>query len=324
MNELYRETYAKLPERERQALLVSLAERHPGLELKRFARFDRFGRGTDTAIYSLDGSEFVFVPGDTVKLGWDSFADGFDEATKQDVDETLGEFDIEDGEAWIGSLMSPVRTVTVPPMLAERKLREVGWTKAPPGDAATAERWKAQIDIFENSSTSRLTIDKRLRLDRSEGATVLSTYAPVSYAEWLQSLQTQGFSAPTEDEWEYLCGGGSRTLWRFGDSFDYDMHLKHFQAPERKGEPYDLELPNEFGLHIAYDPYQYEVVDGACFLKGGDGGSLICGGTGMAIGYLPTATYYRQSYMGEAAEADYKADIGGDYTFYRRIVRIRD
>ncbi|MDG0795104.1 amidoligase family protein [Cohnella ginsengisoli] len=34
--------------------------------------------------------------------------------------------------------------------------------------------------------------------------------------------------------------------------------------------------------------------------------------------------YYRQSYMGESAEADYKADIGGDYTFYRRIVRIGD
>ncbi|MFD2330848.1 hypothetical protein ACFSR7_16470 [Cohnella sp. GCM10020058] len=322
MNELYRETYAKLPEQERQRLLASLAERHPGLELKRFDRFERFDRGTDTAIYSLEGSEFVFVPGDTVTLGWHSFADGFDDTTKQDVDETLGEFDIADGEAWIGSLMSPVRTVTVPPMLVERKLREIGWTKAQPDDRAIVERWKAVIDNFERTSTNRLTIDKRLRLDRSEGFTVLATYAPVSYEQLLQGLRSEGFSLPTEDEWEYLCGGGSRTLWRFGDSFDYGMHLRHFQAPERKGEPYDLELPNEFGLCIAYDPYKYEVVDGAAFLKGGDGGSLICGGTGMAIGYLPTATYYRQSYMGEAAEADYKADIGGDYTLYRRIVRL--
>lgn len=322
MNKLYREKYEKLPERERQALLASLAERHPGLALKRFARFERFGRSTDTAVYALDGSEFVFVPGDTVTLGWDSFADGFDEATRQDVDETLGAFDIEDGEAWIGSLMSPVRTVTVPPMLAERKLREIGWTKASPGDEAIAERWKAQIDLFENASTNRLTIDKRLRLDRSEGFTVLETYTPVSYEALLQSLHSHGFSVPTEDEWEYLCGGGSRTLWRFGDSFDYDMQLKHFHAPERNDMPYDLEQPNEFGLHIAYDPYKYEVVDGACFLKGGDGGSLICGGTGMAIGYLPTATYYRHSYMGEATKAGYKADIGGDYTFYRKILRI--
>ncbi|WP_217591643.1 hypothetical protein [Cohnella sp. GbtcB17] len=322
MFELYRNHYTKLPERERQALLASLSKRHPGLELERFARFERFGRSMDTAIYSLDGSEFVFVPGDTVTLGWDSFIVGFDEATRQDVDETLEEFDIEDGEAWIGSFMSPVRTVMVQPMLVERNLRDIGWTKAPPGDEAFVERWKAEIDKFEKSSLNRLTIDKRLRFDRSDGFTVLETYTPVSYEDLLTSVKSRGFSVPTEDEWEYLCGGGSRTLWRFGDSFDYDMHLKHFDTTERQREPYDLELPNEFGLYIAYDPYRYEVVDSSCLLKGGDGGSLICGGTGMAIGYLPTATYYRQSYMGKATEAAYKADIGGDYTFYRKIIRM--
>ena len=40
---------------------------------------------TETAVYELDGAEFVFVPGDTVTLGWESFADGLDADTQADM-----------------------------------------------------------------------------------------------------------------------------------------------------------------------------------------------------------------------------------------------
>lgn len=43
-------------------------------------------------------------------------------------------------------------------------------------------------------------------------------------------------------------------------------------------KPYELELPNQFGLSTAYDLYWYGGVDAPCLLKGGDGGSNICGG----------------------------------------------
>ena len=40
------------------------------------------------------------------------------------------------------------------------------------------------------------------------------------------------------------------------------MHLHHFESEEDQGKPYDMEQPNFFGLSIAYDPYQRELVEG--------------------------------------------------------------
>ncbi|WP_240420007.1 formylglycine-generating enzyme family protein [Paenibacillus periandrae] len=322
MNRFYKEGYERLTEKERNVLLASLTDRHPGLEFKHFASFERFGMHTDTAVYGLDDSEFVFVPGNTLTLGWHTFAEGFDVDTKQDVEETMEEYEILDSEAWIRSLMSPVRTVSLPPMLVERKLREIGWRRVFSDSSELIDKWKVEIEKFEKSSSKMLIFDKKLRLSRSDAGTIVELYDPVSYEELLHNLRSQGFSLLTEDEWEYLCGGGSRTLWRWGDNFIYNMHLKHFEEAALQGMPYDLELPNQFGICIAFDPYKYEVVDAPYFLKGGDGGSFICGGTGMAIGYLPTATYFRLSYMDDEMEKVYKADIGGSYTFYRKVIKI--
>jgi hypothetical protein len=137
----------------------------------------------------------------------------------------------------------------------------------------------------------------------------------------LEKIRDTGFDLPTEDEWEYLCGGGSRTLWRWGDSYDYDMKVLHFKIEGGEGSR-DISNPNQFGLIIAFDPYQYEVVSGGnTILKGGDGGCNICGGMGLALSFLPVATYYR-GYDQTNDELGYMEDIGGDYTSYHRILRL--
>ena len=38
--------------------------------------FDHWGQSCTTGIFEKDGREFVFVPGDTVTLGWEQFAEG--------------------------------------------------------------------------------------------------------------------------------------------------------------------------------------------------------------------------------------------------------
>jgi hypothetical protein len=89
------------------------------------------------------------------------------------------------------------------------------------------------------------------------------------------------------------------------------------RAAER---PYDLELPNAFGLYFLGDPYQCELTvsaDGVVRGKGGDGGSAICGGLGVVLGYLPTATAYRDPYAGEL---EWPELIG--YFHFRRIIRL--
>ncbi|MCU7337464.1 SUMF1/EgtB/PvdO family nonheme iron enzyme [Escherichia albertii] len=145
-------------------------------------------------------------------------------------------------------------------------------------------------------------------------------YEIISYQELIQEIQKSGFDLPGEDEWEYLCGGGSRTLWRWGNSFDYKMKIPFITSEEPT--TWDIEWPNQFGLKIAFNPYLQEIInDKDTLLKGGDGGCNLCGGANIALGFLPVATYYK-GYNKHTDELDYINDIGGNYTSYRRIIRL--
>ena len=95
----------------------------------------------------------------------------------------------------------------------------------------------------------------------------------MTYPEFQRSLLWElAASLPTPDEWAYLCGGGCRTLFPWGDGLDYSLHLHHYESEEEQGKPYDMEQPNFFGLSIAYDPYKRELVDGKTLTTcGGDG-----------------------------------------------------
>ncbi len=102
-------------------------------------------------------------------------------------------------------------------------------------------------------------------------------------------------SLPTPDEWEYLCGGGCRTLFPWGDGIDRGMRLRHYDDG-----PYDLDAPNHFGIVISTDPFAPEIVgpDGteAC---GGDGGSAIGGGAGRFAGYLSCSPHHRPTALSD-------------------------
>ena len=60
---------------EKQALMESLAARYD-MTFLGLHTFDRWGQSCTTGIFKKDGREFVFVPGDTVTLGWEQFAVG--------------------------------------------------------------------------------------------------------------------------------------------------------------------------------------------------------------------------------------------------------
>lgn len=136
------------------------------------------------------------------------------------------------------------------------------------------------------------------------------------YDELLAGLEKQGLSLPTADEWAYLCGGGCRTLFPWGDGMDYSMHLHHFESPEDEDKPFDMEEPNFFGVSIAYDPYMREVVKAEQFTTcGGDGGRSICGGLGIFLGFLPCSPHYKP-------EVQEDKELNGDYDFYRPIIRV--
>ncbi len=140
----------------------------------------------------------------------------------------------------------------------------------------------------------------------------------MDYSDFRSQLQKQGLSLPTADEWAYLCGGGCRTLFPWGDGLDYSMRLRWFENMEEDdNRPYDMAEPNFFGLSIAYDPYMREVVQADKFTTcGGDGGCNICGGLGPFLGFLPCSPHCKPDVQEDN-------ELNGDYDFYRPIIRVK-
>ena len=77
MNEkLFRPEVHQMETAEKQALMERLAARYT-MAFLGLHTFDRWGQSCTTGVFEKDGREFVFVPGDTVTLGWDHFAVGW-------------------------------------------------------------------------------------------------------------------------------------------------------------------------------------------------------------------------------------------------------
>lgn len=125
------------------------------------------------------------------------------------------------------------------------------------------------------------------------------------------------FTLATEDEWEYLCNGGTRTLFRWGDSLsDVMPEIFNVGCVSDVREKSILERANMLGLYIAYNSYKYEIIDNTKYVKGGDGGCSLCGGDG-AIYILPCYTAFYREQIDK-----YLHTLSNDYFCYRRIIRL--
>jgi hypothetical protein len=317
---------------EKEAWLKKLVQSLPdGFSYKGLAAFERFGSALEKGIFLYEDCEFVFVPGDAATLGWEKWQDGMDEATEEEFRAVLNEYDVEDGTLFLKSMMSPVRNAVIPPMLAERYARPIGWIEISDQDeeAYDYEDFHEELEKFKNSSYNEYTCYNSFKFVREQDAVRSYVFdEELTYEGLVEELSSEGFGLPTEEQWEYLFGGGCRTLFPWGDSFDYSLRVKYFgneneEKPTGKNDDggYDLEKPNGFGLCFAGDPYQYELISGetSYLLKGGDGGAMLCGGSGLLMGYLPAvAPYYRDPY---AQELDWEDLL--DHLSIRRVVVLK-
>ena len=319
MNEnLFRTQFDQLENTEKQALMERLAARYD-MTFHGLHTFDHWGQNCTTGIFEKDGREFVFVPGDTVTLGWERFAIGLDQNSREELDYLFQEWEMEqDPEEMIRESMAPVRQAAIGPLLVGRELEELCWEPVTMDDPRLTAHpdWLKQFREFAWSDLDSLTMHQSARIERTEKGFQICIYNRTDYDELLAGLEKQGLSLPTADEWAYLCGGGCRTLFPWGDGMDYSMHLHHFESPEDEDKPFDMEEPNFFGLSIAYDPYMREVVKAEQFtICGGDGGRSICGGLGIFLGFLPCSPHYKP-------EVQEDKELNGDYDFYRPIIRV--
>ena len=317
MNErLFRTQFDQLETTEKQALMESLAARYT-MTFLGLHTFDHWGQNCTTGIFEKDGREFVFVPGDTVTLGWEQFAVGLNQESRDELEYLFREWELErDPEELIRENMAPVRQAAIGPMLVGRELEELCWEPVALDDPRLRPEWLEEFRQFALTGRDSLTLVGHARFERDGEGWQAALYHRMDYSDFRSQLEKQGLSLPTADEWAYLCGGGCRTLFPWGDGMDYSMHLHHFERPEDEDKPFDMEEPNFFGLSVAYDPYMREVVKGKGFTTcGGDGGRSICGGLGIFLGFLPCSPHCKP-------EVQEEKELNGDYDFYRPIIRI--
>ena len=313
---LLRPQFDQLSQEEKQVLMERLAGRYH-LNFLRLHTFARWGQSCATGIFEKDGREFVFVPGDTVTLGWEQFAVGLSQDSREELDYLFQEWAMEqDPEEMIRESMAPVRQAAIGPMLVGRELEELCWELVALDDPRLRPEWLEEFRQFALTGRDSLTLVGHARFERDGDGWQAALYHRMDYSDFRSQLEKQGLSLPTADEWAYLCGGGCRTLFPWGDGMDYSMHLHHFESPEDEDKPFDMEEPNFFGLSIAYDPYKRELVDGKALTTcGGDGGCNICGGLGPLLGYLPCSPHCKPEVQGGK-------ELNGDYDFYRPIIRV--
>ena len=329
MENLYNEAYSLLPVEEKKEILENLAKKY-NMELLRFETFSKYSKSTFTAVFKYKESEFVFVPGDTVTLGYEGLPKNLSDETLEALNSCLDE--TEDLNTVLGEYIrdnfSKLREATIKPMLVERDLQTVAWRKS---NLEELKNFDSDLlkdyNEFKNSDYNKLTLDETARFTKVGNDIEIELYDDISYEELCENLKDEGFSLANLDEWEYLCGGGCRTLFPWGDDLDYNMNLLYFS--KKDNDKYDLEEPNFFGLSIAYDPYKMEIIEAdELTFKGGDGGCNICGGYGDFLGYLPCSPYYTQKPVGainivdDSIVNEYDDKLDGDFNFYRRIIRI--
>ena len=321
MNEkLSRPQFNQMDTTEKQTLMESLAARYD-MTFLGLHTFDRWGQSCTTGIFKKDGREFVFVPGDTVTLGWEQFAEGLNQESREELEYLFREWEMEpqNPEEMIRESMAPVRQAAIGPMLVGRELEEINWEPVKLEDPRLRSEWLEDFRQFALTDRDSLTLAGRARFERDSDSWQVSLYHEVDYLDFQNRLQKQGFSLLTADEWAYLCGGGCRTLFPWGDGLDYSMRLRWFEdMDEDENRPYDMEEPNFFGLSIAYDPYMREVVQADRLTTcGGDGGCNICGGLGPFLGFLPCSPHCKP-------EVQEDKELNGDYDFYRPIIRVEN
>ena len=323
MNEkLSRPQFNQMDTTEKQTLMESLAARYD-MTFLGLHTFDRWGQSCTTGIFKKDGREFVFVPGDTVTLGWEQFAEGLNQESREELEYLFREWEMEpqNPEEMIRESMAPVRQAAIGPMLVGRELEEINWEPVKMDDPRLTAHpdWLKEFRDFAWSDSSSLTLHQSARIERTEKGFQICIYNRTDYDALLAGLEKQGLSLPTADEWAYLCGGGCQTLFPWGDGLDYSMRLRWFEdMDEDENRSYDMEEPNFFGLSIAYDPYMREVVQADRLTTcGGDGGCNICGGLGPFLGFLPCSPHCKP-------EVQEDNELNGDYDFYRPIIRLEN
>ena len=339
VKDLTLERWLHLSDAERRALGKKLVMELPSGFA--FVGVRTFSLGTIThpvAEFTAGERTFVLVPGGAAMLGFDPdrFEPNADELASWNG--SAEEFGIDASlKEHLAAATRRPRSVVLPPFLIETRAEEVGWSKVVADDPSVADA----VAEFEGGTSRVLTIcsgDDEVRVQRDErGRLVVERAAGTTHDGLVARLAAAGFRLPTSDEWEFACGAGASTLFRWGDHVpcdryptdlspaeaawrrDWVLAAGELERPEQGfARDWDLHVrPNAFGIEIAKNPYKCELVSEQGTTRGGDGGTSVCGGAGFLLGWLPLGTAYFEEH---SCRYDANAPLAPGFTIARRVL----
>jgi hypothetical protein len=198
-----------------------------------------FGRRGRIAVFRNDEALYAFVPGGETTVGYDGNQFAPNPAQSADYRDSAEEHGLpSDIREYIDEMTSPVRTVSVAPMLVAVDAVEAGGPQLP--DTETTAEW--------------VLIGAR-------------------YNEEITRLSRRGRRLLTPDEWEHACGAGVTTLFRWGDYSPADRYpLDDDDFPHRSLNAFGLNIAqNPLRDERTADPTVICGGDGGSAIRGGSG-----------------------------------------------------
>lgn len=296
--------------------------------------FEFNGRQFEIAQFTLGAARFSLIPGNTIQLGFDAAGWAPTPDMVESWQDTARDYGIEEPlHDYVNARTREKRIVTLAPLLVETCYAEVGWKQIDPASAtvqALLRKFPQGVTSYDGVVT-RITVANNGNVIAEQPNEADQTHAAIA-----KNFAEAGFRFPTPDEWEYLCGTGTPTLFRWGDHVpcdryptDLDLeedawghqsvledgHLGHSAADFPKSRNFHCD-PNAFGLYIASDPYKLELTTEAGLTRGGDGGGTICGGAGFLVGWLPLASAWNDR---DSSQHERSNQISIGYSVARRV-----
>lgn len=355
--------WESLSPQDQEAIASTVGQSRPGQP--RFVGLQEHGLGgrrRRIAHFHVDETDFVLIPGGTARLGFDPDTWTATAAELESWRETAKELQLPcDIRAYLRTVVSPPRIARISPCLVEITPQELGWQPASLDDADVQDLLKPTVipdylpDELKAALTRRLAAAEKKGQPRTKGMfgrdtllrvvefpdgtkTAIRNVLP-RHRDVIQHIEESGFQIPTSDEWEYFCGGGTGTLFRWGDHSPIDLYPTDVSVteaqwrldwliaggdldppPEGFHPDWDLHRrPNGFGLLIASISIGRELLGEPGQLRGGDGGASSCGGEGFFQGWLPLATAWCDP---RSCQRDPQEPIFPSIPVARRILRL--
>ncbi len=317
------------------------------------------GIKTDTFEVTIDGSRFVFVPGQTdCLLGWDGGLSGLDGldcseerqelryALKNYLNEYLNGYIFQSkAPSWseitnqklttqevaqtINQQTSPLREVSIPPLLVEVSpkfvgLRPIGSYSVVTGELSDSSETSQAIlnqirdlvipdhsqDVFLQEYPRTIRTEKLFIKENKANPDLYDCYIdnPVSYQAVKEDIQRTGMGLLSEDEWEYCRGASTRRLFPWSNKLHRSLLSDLQESP--------LGQRNMFGLEIAAPEWGPELIEDQAYTKGD---WIEEKHKAPIINLLPFSNYYRSSSPLEITNHKY---LDPGYYCVRRSIRI--